>query len=318
MYFSSSPHKWGTRRVQTIQELRHRFIPTHVGNSSITRPSSSKPSVHPHIHGELEYGYDHLANADGSSPYIWGTRPSQETAVADDRLIPTHVGNSGAIMAMSMRRTVHPHIHGELINGCTRLKRGDGSSPHMWGTRHGPWSSCTREPVHPHTCGELAHAAHAVHPRLGSSPHMWGTHEGARVGVESGRFIPTHVGNSWPVRKCRTSEPIHPHTCGELTEFKSGRRNGDGSSPHMWGTRLVVELPGSSLRFIPTHVGNSETVLADIHVQPVHPHTCGELEFYRRLHPSRAGSSPHMWGTLLHSEALLRATRFIPTHVGNS
>ena len=71
-----------------------------------------------------------------------------------------------------------------------------------------------------------------------------------------------------------------------------------GSSPRMWGTQREgqVYLPG--VRFIPTHVGNSQ------------------VPDSRRS--SSIGSSPRMWGTHHLFQCDFFQDRFIPTHVGNS
>ncbi len=91
-----------------------------------------------------------------------------------------------------------------------------------------------------------------------------------------------------------------------------------GSSPRMWGTppgKIKGPVEG---RFIPTHVGNTLTFRMANSLCSVHPHACGE-------HPSNPasgrnwiGSSPRMWGTHFRNISVISATRFIPTHVGNT
>ena len=50
----------------------------------------------------------------------------------------------------------------------------------------------------------------------------------------------------------------------------------------------------------------------------VHPHACGEHEWWTAEGVSTYGSSPRMWGTLIQAAIWKIARRFIPTHVGNT
>ncbi len=71
-----------------------------------------------------------------------------------------------------------------------------------------------------------------------------------------------------------------------------------GSSPRMWGTRRCRCAAWWSVRFIPTHVGNTEGS--------------------QSAAVGQCGSSPRMWGTPMHAGAHPWRRRFIPTHVGNT
>ena len=66
----------------------------------------------------------------------------------------------------------------------------------------------------------------------------------------------------------------------------------------MWGTPAKRATTHHSRRFIPTHVGNTDTKAARAGGLTVHPHACGEhARLLRQQHP---------------------CPRFIPTHVGNT
>ncbi len=71
-----------------------------------------------------------------------------------------------------------------------------------------------------------------------------------------------------------------------------------GSSPHTWGTRWLGPMPFQRQRFIPTHVGNTKTMMLN---------SAGQC-----------GSSPHTWGTHGPICRCQTCPRFIPTHVGNT
>ncbi len=115
---SSSPRMWGTRPQLPADGLRHRFIPTHVGNTTIP---------------------DNLtAAAIGSSPRMWGTRCRDLNDRGDHRFIPTHVGNTRSRGVRPRSGTVHPHACGEHGLFVLRDDLPAGSSPRMWGTLDRP------------------------------------------------------------------------------------------------------------------------------------------------------------------------------------
>ena len=133
----------------------------------------------------------------GSSPHAWGTQPGPGSRQEPGRFIPTCVGNT-------LRRStpgsasVHPHMRGEHNRMANGNPRGDGSSPHAWGTRFvqviespgnrfiptcvgntgGGLTVMRKTAVHPHMRGEhtLDNSKNRVY--RGSSPHAWGTRPG--------------------------------------------------------------------------------------------------------------------------------------------
>ena len=86
----------------------------------------------------------------------------------------------------------------------------------------------------------------------------------------------------------------------------------------MWGTLQCKELGLIYQRFIPTLVGNTNTLAHCCFMFAVHPHACGEHKIYCEPVSAVGGSSPRLWGTqfLLFYSSL--AARFIPTLVGNT
>ncbi len=128
-------------------------------------------------------------------------------------------------------------------------------------THVGNTSRCTilnlPNPVHPHACGEHdgLPLKNVVSP--GSSPRMWGTRDIQKTQRKRLRFIPTHVGNTLRVFQEVHQLTVHPHACGEHAFSASECYIFYGSSPRMWGTRIISSSIVSVLRFIPTHVGNT-------------------------------------------------------------
>ena len=114
------------------------------------------------------------------------------------------------------------------------------------------------------------------------------------------------------------AKPVHPHTRGE--HFTNSKRSSPstGSSPHTWGTHFNTPILKFTLRFIPTHVGNTTSNFSVRLAITVHPHTRGEHIIAEWLLVTRLGSSPHTWGTHIEREIESTKQRFIPTHVGNT
>ena len=69
----SSPRMWGTRSRIAMRMTRHRFIPTHVGNTVHQPIIEVVSSVHPHACGEHSFTRWEATSPVGSSPRMWGT-----------------------------------------------------------------------------------------------------------------------------------------------------------------------------------------------------------------------------------------------------
>ena len=111
---------------------------------------------------------------------------------------------------------------------------------------------------------------------------------------------------------------VHPHACGEYNTTKALRGFTGGSSPRVWGIRVVDLDRGIRSRFIPTRVGNTLCVMMTCTPWAVHPHACGEY-FLPFRHPlNNGGSSPRVWGIPESPSDFLSRRRFIPTRVGNT
>ena len=132
------------------------------------------------------------------------------------------------------------------------------------------------------------------------------------------RFIPTGVGNSGRRGPLSGQPPVHPHRCGELSARLYIYWPSIGSSPQVWGTRLIGNVNSTPSRFIPTGVGNSIQCTIIHVVRSVHPHRCGELAPQGPVECIKSGSSPQVWGTQKNMMPRGNLYRFIPTGVGNS
>ena len=294
-------------------------------------------TVHPHTRGEQRCQNCRINTISGSSPHTWGTGRLCKRDLRQLRFIPTHVGNSFEFAPLFLQYPVHPHTRGEQSPGRRQNWRGDGSSPHTWGTvtqklaarglfrfipthvgnSQGRYSINKVLAVHPHTRGEQCRVRILILTDLGSSPHTWGTGIGRKSNSNNSRFIPPHVGNRTVVGFSARLTSVHPHTRGEQVRLIRAIPDNSGSSPHTWGTGQTAACVCLSNRFIPTHVGNSHVNATFFETTAVHPHTRGEQICQTTECMPEPGSSPHTWGTGQSNASTRLNNRFIPTHVGN-
>ncbi|STB64595.1 Domain of uncharacterised function (DUF2825) [Chromobacterium violaceum] len=329
---------WGTLHRYRLQRPARRFIPTHVGNTPPLPAPAAGTAVHPHACGEHALVYLRRAHNTGSSPRMWGTHAALAGQDIANRFIPTHVGNTPLVVGQTGADTVHPHACGEHVMENSATPRCSGSSPRMWGTlfrngsayprqrfipthvgntqRHKRMQACFA--VHPHACGEHFAAICSSRTMAGSSPRMWGTLKVFQRRDWGVRFIPTHVGNTVNYNRTSIHMPVHPHACGEHAMATLDSGTWRGSSPRMWGTRSSLPARCKRRRFIPTHVGNTFHLRALRPPAAVHPHACGEHAACAWVLLAKVGSSPRMWGTRILNRQRPPASRFIPTHVGNT
>ena len=104
---------WGQQSCEQQLHLQHRFTPTRVGTTRITRYITQVVKVHPHACGDNpgERG-DHQSGV-GSPPRVWGQRPRSGLADLADRFTPTRVGTTILIGADLRDVEVHPHACGD-------------------------------------------------------------------------------------------------------------------------------------------------------------------------------------------------------------
>ena len=133
--YGSSPRAWGTRDCRLVDKLRHRFIPTGVGNTSTVHVDLPVTSVHPHGRGEHACSATICKVPIGSSPRAWGTQNRRGWWKPSERFIPTGVGNTFQTQLPVGGGTVHPHGRGEHQFRLRRRYKLCGSSPRAWGTR---------------------------------------------------------------------------------------------------------------------------------------------------------------------------------------
>ena len=130
----SSPRMWETHVLSCCSIIRFRFIPTHVGNTSICPKVTKSDTVHPHACGKHGVVFLCKSLSSGSSPRMWETRYLLTFLPLQRRFIPTHVGNTTVAMPPNALRAVHPHACGKHNSPTPAMLRESGSSPRMWET----------------------------------------------------------------------------------------------------------------------------------------------------------------------------------------
>jgi len=313
----SSPRPWGTHQYAPGLVLRHRFIPTPVGNAPGIVAPARGIAVHPHARGERDDGLQIGDRLIGSSPRPWGTRAPTHSWQLSRRFIPTPVGNARPGDGERDRRSVHPHARGERLSTTQHQQSIIGSSPRPWGTLGCRLHRAGQIRFIPTPVGN-ARDHHSTHRRVGSSPRPWGTRHLLGAGVGGGRFIPTPVGNACMPSPTWRRFPVHPHARGERVDPNTRVLTADGSSPRPWGTLDLDRVFQGDGRFIPTPVGNARHRAPHCGWSPVHPHARGERQIARDCGHDAYGSSPRPWGTPSAAELEKAGQRFIPTPVGNA
>ncbi len=334
----SSPHAWETRDILRKSMVDERFIPTRVGNTSISSALSGAMSVHPHTRGKHDGNACDFSAGYGSSPHAWETPTTALLKCSARRFIPTRVGNTKQNKKRRLIPPVHPHTRGKHVATGAATGATGGSSPHAWETpfegrifiaavrfiptRVGNTNTAShaalRTSVHPHTRGKHTCDDLMSLRSDGSSPHAWETRAPAWIEKRCLRFIPTRVGNTFLGRRINIRVSVHPHTRGKHEKRAFCFCQGVGSSPHAWETPEPAGQALPFLRFIPTRVGNTTQKVPSPRNCPVHPHTRGK-HFERGVSGEMpGGSSPHAWETqhgFRHGDI---QRRFIPTRVGNT
>ena len=190
------------------------IIPTRVGTRKSVNEVVSKVRDHPHACGDKwlsRFG----KNMDwGSSPRVWGQALFISALDQSRRIIPTRVGTRSSQDTCRSSPEDHPHACGDKSFKIARLSDGVGSSPRVWGqerVQHRKYLSAgiiptrvgTRPPLkrsratfldHPHACGDKAVRSNEFCRSFGSSPRVWGQELHIKIGMGTGRIIPTRVG----------------------------------------------------------------------------------------------------------------------------
>ena len=198
-----------------------------------------------------------FTGAHGSSPLTRGTRLSYRGFLSPFRFIPAYAGNSGYEEYITVVRTVHPRLRGELPQIVIDAIGYGGSSPLTRGTllpRHLLLRHLRFIPAYAGNSYSVGQSwfLRAVHPRLRGELAIYSNNL-----KMSSRFIPAYAGNSFYKRHEYDILAVHPRLRGELSGRNFNVVNQCGSSPLTRGTHRRVKCSITSPRFIPAYAGNS-------------------------------------------------------------
>ena len=334
----SSPRVWGALHNIQRQRRTRRLIPTCVGSTVYGIVDVRPQAAHPHVCGEHFWRGWLVRNGCGSSPRVWGARPTRKSPQQGRRLIPTCVGSTQFVHGHRKGLEAHPHVCGEHRWHRHQCLRARGSSPRVWGaladliewaTENRLIPTCVgstpqlplvrdRSPAHPHVCGEHGAMRGMRAPVSGSSPRVWGALGDTVTADGKTRLIPTCVGSTHRIRNPCPPFSAHPHVCGEHSGAGDWRNIRGGSSPRVWGALVHLRHRNQRERLIPTCVGSTGARPVRTAAKTAHPHVCGEHMGTGHRFLIASGSSPRVWGALVGRLVESDTLRLIPTCVGST
>ena len=152
----------------------------------------------------------------------------------------------------------------------------------------------------------------------GSSPRMRGKLDVARIGVEAGRIIPAHAGQTSVRVLSNCSWADHPRACGANRIDVIWIRANDGSSPRMRGKPRGRRCGARPARIIPAHAGQTPLASCRVAAKSDHPRACGANVVGEVCDVAVAGSSPRMRGKQRQFQSYWQTARIIPAHAGQT
>ena len=128
-----SPRGWGAHPGMLQKYSGMRTIPTRVGSTRSTGPSTQEASDHPHAGGEHHLGKYRNPRNCGPSPRGWGAHARLIYRRDVKRTIPTRVGSTKSSACRPCSKPDHPHAGGEHIILRADALADYGPSPRGWG-----------------------------------------------------------------------------------------------------------------------------------------------------------------------------------------
>ena len=253
-------------------------------------------------------------------------------------LIPACAGNTEFWTCALTAAWAHPRSRGEhagLDSGNDHVK---GSSPLARGTlrpiardtravrlipaRAGNTSFSVvmvcRIRAHPRSRGEHYQFVTTPPTNSGSSPLARGTPDAAAGASDPAGLIPARAGNTYSIKKSRTTSGAHPRSRGEHCEGVEGSKSPKGSSPLARGTRRGEPRRPQRKGLIPARAGNTSFSVVMVCRIRAHPRSRGEHPNGDLKEVAEAGSSPLARGTLHRQKIPRPMDGLIPARAGNT
>ena len=109
-------------------------------------------------------------------------------------------------------------------------------------------------------------------------------------------FTPTCVGKTPTSPVLLSNHTVHPHVCGENSQWKKPPNARRRFTPTCVGKTGLQPRVAEAVRFTPTCVGKTGSGTLTFFAQKVHPHVCGENANATSATKGISGSPPRVWG----------------------
>ena len=214
--YGSSPRMRGKHQHRTAWRTSRWIIPAHAGQTGVAPCEWVAGSDHPRACGANGRAPLIVSEAGGSSPRMRGKHQVHLLAVAGDRIIPAHAGQTRSRRSALNTSSDHPRACGANQTDVGGGQSLYGSSPRMRGKLHQPhrtlrflriipahagqtWSIASWRDTpadHPRACGANCMVMSSRVARSGSSPRMRGKLWNGSRWNRHVRIIPAHAGQT--------------------------------------------------------------------------------------------------------------------------
>ena len=167
-------------------------------------------------------------------------------------------------------------------------------------------------------CGEHRNPEDSLAHIVGSSPHVRGTLPSIPSRAHLHGIIPACAGNTLWSRNPSAYFGDHPRMCGEHSAANVRMLVHMGSSPHVRGTLVDVDIVVVFRGIIPACAGNTRHRRSRASIPWDHPRMCGEHRTGYPYVTAEQGSSPHVRGTLETNWKTAELLGIIPACAGNT
>ena len=192
----STPARRG-KRWEPVRRVAHeRSTPAHWGNTTRSRASSRRFTVHPRTPGEYVVNKTFEFVTIGPPPHTRGKTPGPGTLPAPPSVHPRTPGeNVTQDVTFIPNNGPPPHTGGKLRHGVRRDPSRRSTPAHRGKTM--TWSCpITTSTVHPRTPGENRQQADVGHAFNGPPPRTGGKHLGGAAPRRQARSTPAHRGKT--------------------------------------------------------------------------------------------------------------------------
>ncbi len=227
--------------------------------------------------GEHAWGIAICPRSKGSSPHVRGAHVLTVFAYVLTGIIPACAGSTSVSRRASTAAWDHPRMCGEHADEHATGVVAWGSSPHVRGAHQaihairrlvGIIPACAGSTKyvcantvarwdHPRMCGEHPYRIIPIPEDMGSSPHVRGALCSPYPMGRCRGIIPACAGSTMSEVMKGSNLRDHPRMCGEHRGSSQVRSRPAGSSPHVRGALLQLQVVLGVLGIIPACAGST-------------------------------------------------------------